>query len=84
MSLLESRLWNCIFIVTAFTTLKLVLRLWENVVDASLLLRHWCYAVATSNILVDVASRVTTLELMSRHSSPDIATLEFGVATFLN
>ena len=50
----------------------------------SLLSRHCFYGVATLNILVDVAFRVATLELMSRHFSPDVATLEFGVATFLN
>ena len=41
---------------------------------ASLLLPQRCYGVATPNILVDVASGVATLELMSRHS--DVVTLE--------
>ena len=41
---------------------------------ASLLLPQRSYGVATPNILVDVASGVATLELMSRHS--DVVTLE--------
>ena len=47
---------------------------------ASLMSRLYYYGVVNPNILVDVA----TLELMSRHYSPDVMTLEFGVVTFLN
>ena len=80
LDLMPSMLQPCYDVVT----LKLVSRLWENVVVASVLSRHCCYGVVTPNILVDVPFGVATLELMSRHSSLDVATLEFGVTTFLN